>query len=187
MKKIVLSFSLALLFLSPMQALAQTKTSDTPSTTTTRSVKTGQEARPAAAKGTTREPLTDNRKGNIAEHVRIMLLRVSGATDALEALIARIQTRINRIEELNPAANIADAQEMLDEAKAKLEEAKDSLASLEANLENLLNSENPREAFANVRVDLDNLKGMLNDIKQLLKDTLQELRGLQQNVQKPTR
>lgn len=115
-----------------------------------------------------------------------MLTRIEAAIERLEKLIGRMESRIEIIKETDasldtaPAeADIASAKDLLDQAKADLQTAKDAF-------EDMLASEEPKDAFAQVIESVRQIKKNLVEIHRLLVQAIGNIKGLRVATPTPT-
>ena len=102
--------------------------------------------------------------------------RLEAAIGRLENMAERIASRLQKFEERG--ANVTEAKTRLEEARSRIAEAKAALEDAKSKLDGVLNSEDPREAFKEVREEL--VKGVVENIKaahQALVVSIRALKG----------
>lgn len=107
-----------------------------------------------------------------------MTTRFEAAINRLERLILRIEARLEKIEENNEDIETTEIEEDLAEAKDKLTEAELALTTAEASLEGILDSEDPQEAFGDVRDLIMSVKEQLKEVHQILVQVIGDIKGL---------
>lgn len=114
------------------------------------------------------------RRERIANFSNRMVIKLEALIERLEKLIERIETRIKKIEESNSDINLTDAKEDLALAKKDLEDTKAEFTALKGKLDEIINEDNPKEAFKQVRVQfrlvMENLRGVHANLVKLIGD-----------------
>ena len=126
------------------------------------------------------------RKERIRLHWGTMVTRIEAAMVRLDRLITRMETRIGIIKASDtgidtsvPEKDIADAKVLLSKAKAALDTAK-------GQLEGVLASETPKEAFSTVIDSVQGIKKSLTEVHKLLVHAIGAIKGLRVGQESPT-
>jgi len=120
--------------------------------------------------------LEGRRVQNIRKFFSKMGRRLEAALGRLENITERIASRIKKFEERG--ANVTEAKTSLEEARARIAEAKAAFEDAKSKLEGVLNSDDPKVAFKEVREGL--VKGVAEKIKaahQALVAAIRALKG----------
>lgn len=186
MKKVVLVFLLLLFLFSSSPALAKSPLWITPPVKPeiTRPVITRTPLPTRMAK--IKAKLTERRQQLIRQFFTRMVKRLEAAITRLEKLISRIESRLSKLESQGEDVSkikteVADAKTKLDKAKTDLEEAK-------TKLETVLESEDPKAAFAEVKNLIKGVKTQLIEVHRILVHVIGDIKGLRvgQITPKPT-
>lgn len=111
-----------------------------------------------------------------------MVKRFEAAITRLNKLIARIQSRIDKIEAEDEDIDTSAVEVELGTAKNKLASASAALEDAKGSLDNILDSENPKEAFASVKDLIKEIKYALIDVHRILVHLIGDIRGLRVGV-----
>ncbi len=129
-------------------------------------------------KATKEAEIKEKRGERIKHYWELLGKRIQATIERLEKLIGRIESRLAKIKEANPEkdfssveANIKEAKELLADAEAKYDEAGDAL-------EDLLESEDPKNAFKKLREDIKDIKDILSKVHRILVHVIGDIKGL---------
>lgn len=134
-------------------------------------------ARIETKKATAAAKLQEKRQERIMAYYGNLSKRITATIARIEKLIERIETRLASIEEDSGVdvtfieSQLADAKELLDQASASLLAANDTL-------EVVLESEDPKEAFALTRETVKEIKNNLKEVHQILVHVIGDIKGL---------
>lgn len=187
------SFSLVLLlFVAPALAQDDSRTEDKEDRTRDRieERKEKKEERRAtredkreekrATREAKREERREERKAKRDENIRRffdrMATRVEAAIARIEKLIERIQSRLAKIESEGRDASKIKAK--VEEAKTKLGTAKTEFESAKGELDNVVEGDNPKDAFAQTRDKIQSVKKHLTEIHRTLVSIIGDIKGL---------
>lgn len=128
--------------------------------------------------------LTEAKKERVRFFFGRLIGRVEAATSRLERLAARIESRLDKIEEENEGIDTIPIREDLEEIKARLEQVSSAITEARDSLESILLTEDPKEAFAEVRELIKAIKEQLIEIHRLLVQLIGQIKGLRVGVGK---
>ena len=104
--------------------------------------------------------------------------RYSAAILRLEILIQRINNRLAIIKSENPNISTTGIDKQVETASNLLTDAGKNLDAVNANLETVLNSENPKESFTVLKEELKSIKTQLKEVHTILIKTIKDIKGL---------
>lgn len=107
-------------------------------------------------------------------HMNLMIRRFNAAAERLETLSERIESRINKMEEAG--LETGDAQELLETANEKIALAKAEIAKMPDLVKELLESDDRRAVFAELREIVSNTKTLLKEAHASLVRTITSLK-----------
>jgi len=186
--KIILPFLFLFLIISPI--LARQDRPATPSSTHPRYEELEEiRERVRERKETIRMEIQERRATRAArlaerkrERIRLffdrLTRRMQAAINRLERLIARIKSRLSRIEAADEDIDTASIRETLDGAEDKLASASAALTQAQTSLEDILDANDPREAFTDVRDLIKEIKEQLKEVHQALVHVIGDIKGL---------
>lgn len=122
-----------------------------------------------------RAALNEQKKQALRRYFENMRRRLDVLTRNLERFASRIETLINKFEE--KGKDVTAARIKLAEARTEILDVADAKELLVDSFETMLETENPREAFADVREAVQNLKRELREAHLALVQVLRELKG----------
>jgi len=125
-----------------------------------------------------REKLSAIRRERIRNFFGKMVVRLEATVERLEKLTTRIEARIKIIKDKNEDINTTEVEKTVSEAKIAITKAKTELANLKINLETMLESNDPKIEFANVRKSLKDIIQYLKDTHKLLVQVIGDIKGL---------
>lgn len=126
------------------------------------------------------------------ERIRFFWQRLRGrllaTIERLEKLIARIESRLAKIKSANPNDNTSKVEAAIKQAKISLQQQKDKIVEADEEVEELLGSNDPKEAFKKVRKTVGEIKLALIQIHRKLVQIIRDIKGLRvgQTDNKPT-
>lgn len=122
--------------------------------------------------------LTTRRQEKIKFFFNRLAKRLQAAINRLHRLIARIESRLAKIELAEDGIDTTDVKATLVTAKGKLDEAETALAETQAGFEDILANENPKEAFSDIRDLIQGIKRQLTEVHRLLVHVIGNIKGL---------
>lgn len=122
--------------------------------------------------------LTERRQERVRFSFNRLTKRFQAATSRLRRLTARIDSRLAKIEAEGEEVDTTDVKVTLATTKEKLSEAETALAEAQAGFGDTLNSENPEEAFADVKDLIKGIKQQLVEAHRLLVHLIGDIKGL---------
>ncbi|MBL7036894.1 hypothetical protein ISR94_03625 [Candidatus Microgenomates bacterium] len=122
--------------------------------------------------------LSASRRERIRSFSGKMVTRIEALIERLGNLIARMEARIVKINEGESDINTTQAASDIAEAKVLLASASTSLTDMSAAMDSVLESDDPKNAFIEVRTILKDIKADLKEIHRLLVHSIGELKGL---------
>lgn len=129
-------------------------------------------------KATREARLTEVRQQRIRLFWGRLKRRLLAAMDRLERLIERIESRLTKFEEANPDLDTASIHNELDEAKEMLEVARTECEAADATIDEILESEDPKAAFEEIREAVMTIKMQLIEIHRILVMVIGDIKGL---------
>lgn len=121
--------------------------------------------------------LAEARQMRISKYFMNLKVRIEATILRIETLIDRIESRLAKIEETGDV-DTTSIHEQLESAKSLLEESRDLLTLAEDELENTLESENPKDAFEYVRQSIHQIRDNLVEVHRILVHVIGDIRGL---------
>lgn len=174
MKKI-LGITLALLLVSATYVSAQTRAignyldssnvEKTANTNTTERKFTGK--------------LIETRQKNMRTLFARMLVKFDSHVTRLEALIEKIQSKLETAISENPNSNFAQSKMDLRIAKEKLNNVKINIDNSKIQLENIIGSENPGGEFLELKVLIEDIKSDLKECQRLLAKIMVQIKRVE--------
>lgn len=122
-----------------------------------------------------RQRLDEVRRQRVERFWQNMERKFTRAIERLGNIADRIESRIDKFEE--KGADVAEARAKLNEARAQLEEAKAALAAATAAVQDLLISDDPKGAFAEVRTHAQTVKKELREAHSFMVESIRILKG----------
>lgn len=117
-------------------------------------------------------------KERIRSYYSRLSTRIHAYIDRLQTLLDRIQVRINSIEQDNEV-DLSDIQAELDKAQELLNDSIAEIKVLDENLEEILDSENPKYEFGIfIKEGIVSIKTNLLEIHSILVHTIGQVQGL---------
>jgi hypothetical protein len=118
------------------------------------------------------------RQERIRNYWGILAKRITATIDRLDILIARIESRLSKMTQDDPELDVSAIEAKIEEAKELIAEAKLMLDEANTDLENLLESENPKTAFEILRNTLKDIKDTLIEAHRILVHLIGDIKGL---------
>ncbi len=118
------------------------------------------------------------RQTRIRSYWQVLEKRLSATINRLEILISRIESRLSKISNEDPGLDISSVQNDIDDAKVMLTDAKTKLDSASSDLGNILNTNNPKQAFEIIRVTIKDIKNSIVEVHRLLVHVIGNIKGL---------
>ncbi|MCX6724856.1 MAG: hypothetical protein NTV20_02025, partial [Candidatus Shapirobacteria bacterium] len=179
--KFILALSFLFFIASPATAVG-TQTA-TPGATTGLKKNVSQEVSQVKEKiqervATIEARLGARKKEIIRNYFTVMTRRLEAAINRLNRLITRIDSRIAKIEANNKDINTEPIKKDIQKAKDKLLLAPNKLNEAKIKIDGLLESNTPKESFAEVRDIIKEIKQDLIDIHQILVKVIGDIKGL---------
>ena len=128
--------------------------------------------------------LLENRKNNIRNYFGRMIKRFEEAVKRLKNLADRIESRLNKFTELGK--DVSASRISLGEAKRKIADAETAIAEAKSKLDDVLNSDSPKEAFKEVRVLVVKARDAIKDAHQALVKVIKEIKGASGRIKTET-
>ncbi len=130
--------------------------------------------------------LTEKRQRLIRQFFTRMVKRLEAAITRLEKLISRIESRLAKLE--SQGEDVSKIKTEIEDAKTKLTGTKADLEEAKTKLETVLESEDPKAAFAEVKNLIKGVKTQLIGVHRILVHVIGEIKGLRvgQITPKPT-
>jgi len=122
--------------------------------------------------------LTARKQANVQSRWQKLNVRLSAIITRLETLIERIESRIAIIAESEEDVDTIEVEASLAEAKSLLEQAKLDLVAANSLLEQVLASDDPKQAFVIVADTIKEIKKNIVEIHKILVLTIGNIRKL---------
>jgi hypothetical protein len=136
------------------------------------------EKRVEERKATKEAEVKEKRVERIKHYWELLGKRILATIERLEKLTKRIESRVAKIKETDPEADVSVIEGDLQEAKGLLADAKAKYDEATDALEGLLESEEPKGAFEQVREDIKDIKDLLTEAHRILVHTIGDIKGL---------
>ena len=118
------------------------------------------------------------KKEIIRNHFLRMTKRLEAAINRLNRLITRIESRIAKIEANNKDINAEPIKKDIQKAKDKLLLATNKLNEVKIKIDDVLQSNTPKEAFAEAKNMIQEIKKDLVEVHRLLVKVIGDIKGL---------
>lgn len=122
--------------------------------------------------------LNVRKKEIISNHFLRMTKRLEAAINRLNRLITRIESRITKIETNNENIKTEPIKKDIKKAKDKLLLATNKLNEAKIKIDDVLQNNTPKEAFAEVRNMIQEIKKDLVEVHRLLVKVIGDIKGL---------
>jgi hypothetical protein len=129
-------------------------------------------------KATQAAKLQDKRKENIRNYFEKINTRFSSTILRLEKLISRIENRLSVYEQQNPDLNLDEINLQIEDAKVFLLEAEADISTATENLEDTLDSEDPKAMFKIIKDTTMDAKQKLIEAHRILVHVIGDIKGL---------
>lgn len=134
-------------------------------------------------KATIEAKLRETRKVRIRAYWTRLNTRFMATINRLYRLIERIESRLAIIEK-EEGAEIGEIKEQLEVVKEQLEEIETNIQAANDNIENVLSSNNPKEAFSEIRDIIKEARDNLIEVHRTLVHVIGDIRGLRVGASK---
>jgi hypothetical protein len=131
----------------------------------------------AEVKASRSATLAQKRKQNIEAYWERLTKRLLNLIERQEGIIDRMNSRVKTIEE-EDGEDLSDVKVGLKEAQTKLDLAKANLSAADESFEDVLESENPKEAFKAVRDTVYEIRKTIIEVHTSLAQMIGQIRGL---------
>ena len=118
------------------------------------------------------------KKEIIKNYFQAMTKRLEAAINRLNKLITRIESRITKIENTNEDIDTKPIKKDVQKAKDKLQVTTDKLNESKIKIDDLLESNTPKEGFTAVKDIIKEIKQDLIEIHQILVKVIGDIKGL---------
>lgn len=169
MRKLILLALLTIALVFPPSILAQTPT---PS-----ALKTKNRLQATENVASQEQKLTFTRRERIRAYVTNMFARLEAMVGRLEKLIARMEARLEDFEATSNKDK-AKVESELEKAKTILAETKTDIAEAKETAGSLIDSQDPKEVFGDLRGQIAAIKKDLVAVHKILVQVLGEMKGL---------
>jgi hypothetical protein len=122
--------------------------------------------------------LSQKRLSLIKAYFERLVLRLESAIARLEKLIQRIESRLAIYKQQEPGIDTLEIENKIADAMSLLEDAKMDLEAASGNIDEVLTSDNPKEAFVEVRNIIKGIKTKLVEVHRILVHTIGDIKGL---------
>lgn len=147
-------------------------------TTTKNQIKEEVRLRVEERKAAQEAGVNQRKRERLEYHWRLLGKRLLATIDRLETLVERIESRVAKIKEVNPATDTSDIEEQLTEAKEILTDAKLKYDEAQAEMQVLLDAEDSKDAFEELRETISDIKDLLVDAHRILVSIIEDIKGL---------
>ena len=186
-KKFILPLLICFFIFSPAIVLAQTNLIQT-------SEQNQNEAEPTTATGamereTVREKaqeriataqafLSQRKQEIIRNHFNRIIRLLEAAINRLSRLVSRIESRVAKIEAVDESLDTELIKADIVSAKEKLDQATIQLGNVKTKMEEVIDSETPKEDFVEVREMVSEIRENLIGVHQILVKVIGDIKGL---------
>lgn len=125
-----------------------------------------------------RNRITIAKKERIMSFTNQMTLRLEATLGRLQKLVEKINARTNKITSDEEKKNIEGVKKSLDDAQKLIAKTQIQIDALKVNLDKMLDSENPKDAFMKTKDEITNIKNNLKEIHSILVSTINVIKGL---------
>ncbi len=122
--------------------------------------------------------LSEVKRNIVNSRFRKMMRRLSAALVRLERITSRIESRIEKLEEKNKNMELDDAKTKIETVKQKIDETGYNLIpQAREKFEEVVEGEDPKEIFSEVKELIKETKQEIIEIHQLLVDTIRSIKA----------
>lgn len=132
-------------------------------------------------KATRQAQLTARNLEKVRSRYEKLSNRFNAAITRLEILIQRIESRVTKLDGIGEL-DTSNIKEQLAEAKDLLNEAKADLDAADESLEDVLDSNDPKDAFSIIVETIRLVKDKLKEVHNILVHTIGDIRGLREGL-----
>lgn len=118
------------------------------------------------------------KKGIIKNYFGLMIRRFQAAINRLNKIIIRVESRIGKIEETDKKINLTATKKQLTKAKESLNQNSLQIKEAETKMTTILEENNPKESFAEVKTMLNDIKKSLLETRKTLTKIIGDIKGL---------
>lgn len=129
-------------------------------------------------KATREAKLTAVKQERIKSFWEKLYKRLLAHVSRLEKLIERMEARLAKIKSTNPTTNTTSIENQLGKAKDLLEDTKLKLEEANNQIDEVISSGDPKEAFKKVRAVVEEIREDLKEIHKILVHEIGSLKGL---------
>ena len=129
-------------------------------------------------KATQAAKLQNKNKERVRTYFGKIDMRFTATIDRLETLISRIESRLAMYEQENPDLDLSEIYSQIETAQALLLDAEADISAASANLEAILDSEDPKDAFKIIRDTVLEAKDKLVEVHSILVHVIGDIKGL---------
>ena len=122
--------------------------------------------------------LTERRRNRIKRFFSRLIKRLNIVTNRLNRLVARIESRLEKIKANNENIDAEKIEKQLTEIKSKLSVVSTNIQDAQNSLNTILESNEPKQAFKDVRDLVKEIKNEFIDIHRLLVHLIGDIKGL---------
>lgn len=132
----------------------------------------------ATAPATTQAFLSQRKQEIIRSHFNRVTRRLEAAVNRLYLLINRIESRVAKIEAVDESLDTELIKADIASAKEKLDQATIQLGNVKTKMEEVIDSETPKEDFVEVREMVSEIRENLIGVHQILVKVIGDIKGL---------
>jgi hypothetical protein len=129
-------------------------------------------------KATQAAKLQNKNKERVRSYFGRIDSRFTATIERLEILISRIESRLAVYEQGSPDLDLTEIYTQIETAKALLLDAEADISAASANLEVVLDSEDPKDAFAVIKETVLDAKDKLKEVHSILVHVIGDIKGL---------
>ena len=122
--------------------------------------------------------LTERKREIVQSHFNRVFRRFTAAINRLNILIDRIESRLLKIEEVDNTLDTEKIKTEIESSKEKLNQAATTLENIKADMEQLIESETPKDVFTQVKNSIVQVREILIEVHQTLVKVIGDIKGL---------
>ncbi|PIZ46750.1 hypothetical protein COY29_06110 [Candidatus Woesebacteria bacterium CG_4_10_14_0_2_um_filter_39_14] len=172
LKRFILSLLLFFFIFSPTIVLAQ------PNQATTTGVRETVREEIREKTATVQAFLSERKQEIIRNHFSRVARRLTAAIERLNRLISRLESRLAKIEETNENLNTETIKADIVSGKEKLDQAGIQLENVKTKMNEIIESETPREGFVEIKEMVGEIRESLVEVHQILVKVIGDIKGL---------